>query len=587
MPFTSAMIRLVSLALVAGLAACGGGNGSGNGGGQPAPSGSVTLSGFARFEFPPPNAGCNGLDFGAIELRPIRGATVEVVNPTDNSRIASTSTDDGGFYSLSVAANTDVFVRVRSELKRSGSPSWDVEVRNNTLNTGVALGQRPLYFLDSAEFNTGTVDRTQDMLAATGWDGSSFSGARAAAPFSVLDVIYKMMQRVVLDADPAADFPPLDAFWSPDNNTSLGTGNILADIDVGDITSTSYIGGNIGSMFLLGKEGDDIEEFDDHVIAHEWGHYFEDKFSRTDTIGGQHTFGDRLDMRLAFGEGFGNAISGIGLDDPRYCDTLWVGGDLRGFGFDLETVSSGLPGWFNEFSITSLIYDLWDGDVDGVDTASIGFGPIYDVLTGPQKTTLAFTSAFTFFEALKAEASVDGAFVDALLTQQLITAVDIDAFARSESNDAGGRPDVLPIYTDISLNDTARICVNNQFDSGSFGNKLSEYRYLRFELNDPRAVTFTVTTVDAPTQPSAGFDCTASTTDPENLTHSDPDFQVWSGGQLVAEGLSCDPNRETVTSAVLPAATYVIDLNEFRHSDARSNTPGGFPERICFDVTIS
>lgn len=573
----------MSLAIVAGLVACGGSSG---GGGQPPPPASVTLSGFARFEFAPPNAGCDGLNFGAIQVRPIRGATVEIVDPANNMRIASTATDDSGFYSLTVAADNNVFVRVRSELKRTGAPSWDVEVRNNTVNTGVALGQRPMYFLDSAQFNTGTENRTQDLLATTGWDGTGFSGVRAAAPFSVLDVVYKMMRRVVLEADPATDFPALDVFWSPDNNSSTGTGNILADIDVGDIGTTSYIGGNIGSMFLLGKDGDDIEEFDDHVIAHEWGHYFEDKFSRSDTTGGRHSFGDRLDMRLAFGEGFGNAISGIGLDDPSYCDTLWSGGVLRGFGFDLETVSSGLPGWFNEFSVSSLIYDLWDSDVDGVDTMSIGFEPIFEVLTGPQKSGSAFTSAFTFFEALKAQPQAETAFIDALLAQQLITAVGIDAFARSESNDAGGRPDVLPVYTDITLNNTVQICANSQFDGDSSGNKLSEYRYLTFVLNNPRALTFTVDTVNPPTQPSAGFDCTASTTDPENLTHSDPDFQVWSGGRLFAEGLSCEPNREVVTSGVLPAGTYVIDLNDFRHGDPRSNTPGGFPQQICFDVTI-
>lgn len=577
-------LAALAVALPLALAACGGGGGNK----APTPSPAlVTVSGTASFEFPPPSAACDGLDFGGLQVRPIRGATVELVDAANNSRIAATTTDEAGFYSFRAAANTDVFVRVRAELKRSGSPSWDVEVRNNTANTSVPLSQRPLYLLDSARFNSGPGDMTRNLLAGSGWDGSAFSGPRSAAPFSVLDIAYKMMQLIVIEGDPRANFPALDIFWSRNNRTAAGSGNTLADLDAGNIGTTLYIGGNIGSMFLLGEDQVDIDEFDDHVVAHEWGHYFEDRFSRTDTIGGQHTIGDRLDMRLAFGEGFGNALSGIGLDDPVYCDTLWVGGNLRGFGFDLETFTAGLPGWFNEFSVSALLYDLWDSAADGVDTSSIGFTPMYDVLIGPQRTGPAFTSAFTFIAALKSLPNADIAFIDDLLNRELIIATGIDPFAVAETNDAGGRPDVLPVYTNLDMNTPRQVCANSQFDSGRFGNKLGEFRYLRFDLSSPGPVTITIDTVNPPSLPSVGFDCTASPSDPENSTHSDPDVQVWRNGDLVAEGLGCTPNQEVTTTASLPVGTYVMDLNEIRHIDPATNTPGGFPQQICFDVTIA
>lgn len=576
--------RIGAMSLVLCVSACGGGGGGGGGGPQlPA---TVTVSGTASFEFPLPQLACDGLQLDTPDIRPIRGATVELVNATDNTRIAATSSDENGFYSMTASSGTDMFVRVRSELKRTGSPAWDVEVRNNTVNVSVPLGQRPLYFLDSARFVPGA-DTTRNLLATTGWDGSRFSAPRAAAPFSVLDVAYRMMQRIVADGDPAVVFPALDVFWSPDNRASRGSGNLLADIDAGNIGTTFYLGGTIGSLFLLGEDQVDIDEFDDHVVAHEWGHYFEDRLSRTDTTGGQHAPGDRLDMRLAFGEGFGNAISGIGLGDPVYCDTLWAGGVLRGFGFDLETVTSGLPGWFNEFSISALLYDLWDTDVDGVDTGSVGLATLYDVLTGEQRDTPAYTSVFTFFAALKARPGVDTAFIDGLLGRELITATGIDPFAQGEVNDAGGRMDVLPVYTELTANTPARICANNQFDSGSFGNKLGEFRFLSFEMTSAAPVTITVDTVSPPTLPSAGFDCTASLTDPENSTHSDPDFQLSRNGVLVAEGLSCTPNREVTTTATLMPGRYVMDLNDARHADPATNTPGGFPQQVCFDVTIA
>jgi hypothetical protein len=56
-------------------------------------------------------------------------------------------------------------------------------------------------------------------------------------------------------------------------------------------------------MFLLGKEDVDTDEFDTHVVVHEWGHYFESAVSRSDSPGGNHALGDLLDARLAFGEG--------------------------------------------------------------------------------------------------------------------------------------------------------------------------------------------------------------------------------------------------------------------------------------------
>ena len=66
------------------LGACGGGEGGGRGGGfnEPAPGTPVTVSGTLSYEFVPPNLNCAGLNFSAIEVRPIRGATVVLLNGT-------------------------------------------------------------------------------------------------------------------------------------------------------------------------------------------------------------------------------------------------------------------------------------------------------------------------------------------------------------------------------------------------------------------------------------------------------------------------------------------------------------------------
>jgi len=36
-----------------------------------------------------------------------------------------------------------------------------------------------------------------------------------------------------------------------------------------------------GKLYILGDANSDTDEFDDHVIIHDWGHYFEDKFSES------------------------------------------------------------------------------------------------------------------------------------------------------------------------------------------------------------------------------------------------------------------------------------------------------------------
>jgi hypothetical protein len=118
--------------------------------------------------------------------------------------------------------------------------------------------------------DSGMIDQTVDLTAPTGWDGAAYTNPRVAAPFAVLDAIYNGILLVVAE-DPNANFAPLDAFWSPANSTTTGSGTFDERVDSGELGTSFYSGDR---LFLLGMDGDDAEEFDDHVIVHEWGHYF-------------------------------------------------------------------------------------------------------------------------------------------------------------------------------------------------------------------------------------------------------------------------------------------------------------------------
>lgn len=542
----------------------------------------VMISGKVNYQFVPPNLNCNGLNFNGTVVRPIRGATVQLIDATSGNVIDSTTADDLGDYVFTdVAAVTDVRLRVRAELKRAGSPSWDVEVRDN-VDTGGSpppLEARPLYAVDGNTFNTGGADLVRNLTAMTGWSGTSYTAPRAAAPFAILDAIYSSMQ-LVLSADPNATFAPLDAFWSVNNALISPT-----DIDAGELGASFYStnpdGGLVNpSLFLLGDANTDTEEFDDHVVVHEWGHYFEDNFSRSDSIGGAHALGQSIDARLSFGEGWATALSAMALDNPLYCDTS-IPGTTGGFGINAETSGFGVQGWFNEVSVTTLLYDLFDTTDDGTDTDSIGFQPIFDTMVGPQANTAAFTTVFSFAAELRPMLNAtQQAFLNSQLVRENIDSVGLDIWATNETNDIGGSRDVLPLYTDMTANGgVTNICTNSDFDRPNrTGNKLAEDRYIRLSIPATDTYNVVVTTTTA----------TPATADPNDSDQSDPDIYIYRDGQLVAFGNSAVDNIETFTtpSALIGGEIYSVSVEEWRFGD-EDGAPTTYPEQICFDVSFT
>jgi hypothetical protein len=551
----------------------------------------VTVAGRVFYEFVPPivsGTRCTGLNFAATEERPIRRATVQLLDANDTIIGTTTAGEDGSYAFSDVNAGIDVRARVRAELKMSGAPSWDVEVRDNvdTSDSPAPLKERPLYVVQWELFNTGAQDTDNaDFTARTGWNGSTYAGTRAAAPFAVLDTIYNGIKTVVA-VDPTVAMPPLDAFWSANNLQVALDGPPTPDNIRNGELPVSFYSTSQDSLFLLGDADQDTEEFDDHVVMHEWGHYFEDNFSRSDSIGGQHFLGESLDLRLAFGEGFGHAIAAITLDDPQYCDTGAVSSGAGSFGFSTESNNSGLQGWFNELSVATILYDLWDTNADGVDTGSIGFAPIYETMTGPQASTTAFTTIFSFAAELASMlAPAEREFLDAQLARENIDVASLDIWGDGQTTtpfgaDNDGR-DLLPVYTEIPIGgEIANICINNDYASTLAVNKLSDWRYLRFTT--PTSGRWRITAQANPVPPP-----TTDTT-PDVRDYSDPDLYVWREGNFVTSGRDNDEDGvtdvEIIDTPELPAATYVIEMQEWRHED--EDAASDFPDRVCFDLSI-
>ena len=400
----------------------------------------------------------------------------------------------------------------------------------------------------------------------------SQKGRKSGAVFAILDTVHDAFQ-TILATDPTVDFEPLELHWSVNNTPVSG------DITLGEIGTSFYRGGSpIDGIYLLGDEDVDTEEYDKHVIAHEFGHYVEDTLARSDSIGGPHSLSDRLDIRVAFGEGFGNAWSAIATGDTVYIDAQGLNQSLAG-GFDVEdgTIYNGVnsaPGWYNERSVQELFYDLYDSTNESGDTLSLGFGPLYSVLTGQQVSTPAFTSIFSFVDALKDARPADAAAIDAMTG---IASIDIDPvadeFGTGETNNAGDA-DSLPVYKTLTVNGPAvNVCSSDTFGGV---NKLNSIQLVRFTIPSHGAHTFTASATVIPG---------GQTTDPDMWVYQPP----FSGIYAVFETETA--NTESGTAPFLAAGDYIIEVFDFNNRSSKkllSSTFGGPPiGRACFDVAVT
>src|SRR6476659_7921072 len=119
-------------------------------------------------------------------------------------------------------------------------------------------------------------------------------------------------------------------------------------------------------MYVQGLQNNDTDDYDKSVLAHEFQHDLEDAVSHSDSPGGPHATGDRLDLRVAFAEGFANAFSAMVLGNPVYSDSMGASQSQR-FTFNVDTEATAPSGWYSETSIESIIWDLYDsgpGDDD-------------------------------------------------------------------------------------------------------------------------------------------------------------------------------------------------------------------------------
>lgn len=491
----------------------------------------------------PHSAVTNALNYNAISQEPARGVTVQAVDGM-GTVLATTVTDLSGDYSLDVGSNTNVRIQALSQLQQSATSSWDVEVLDNTSGNAI-------YALAGNLASSGASNSVRDLNAGSGWNGTAYTSTRAAAPFAILDAIFDTILAIeAVDAD--VNFPALEVLWSTNNRPISG------DIAQGEIGTSSFtVLNGVPTIFILGAANTDTDEYDRHVVVHEFGHYFENQLSRSDSIGGSHSLATILDARVAFSEGFGNALSGMILDDPIYRDSQG-NSQAQGFGFSVEANISTNRGFYSEVSSQSILYDIFDDNDDAADTISGGLQPLYDAFTDPDfVNNTNRTTIYSFIDVLRSKNSVNDAVLTALLDQQFISGTG--QLGDGETND-GGISIALPLFNPITIGGPAvEVCSFN--NAGTF-NRLGNREFLLFSVNSASTLTFRM----------------ARTMGDINR---DPDFRIFNQSSFINQGISGAVDVETLTISVQPG-DYVIEAFDFFNIANDTSSSGD----SCYDFTI-
>jgi hypothetical protein len=557
---TNTAASFLPLFLCMGLAACGGGGGgnSGNVGSSCTNLGSTAftstaVSGKVTFDLVPVvvNGARPQLNYAAIARQPARAIVVESIDCSSGQVLATATTSATGDYALVVPANRTVFIRALAQINLIGSNVAPFSVIDNT-DSGAQ------WATDGALFGSGTAAAlTQNLNAGSGWTGTAYDNTRrAAGPFAILDTAYQAAQKVIA-SDPAVAFPPLEFNWSPNNITASGD-RALGQIGISFFTlGSGSNGAATRQIYVLGYANNDTDEYDRHVVAHEFGHYLQSAFSRDDSVGGSHRTGDRLDMRVAFSEGWGNAWSGLALNNAVYADTKFTN-QVGGITFNVSQGESTNPGWFKEGSVQKVLWDFSN-------SPAIGFTQVWNTLKSGLNRSAALAGIHSFSRALADANPAAVPTIGAILGLQGIT-LSTSPYADTETNfGTPAMPDTNPLYLSYAGGALSNICLDSAADPNLEGNKAGEFRYVRLSLPQAGTRSFNI----AQTSSSSGS--------------SDPDFVLYDRTGGIFQSNSTTPNVESVSTS-LPAGDYVLAITDFNLSSPPSRS--ALNTSSCFGLTV-
>ncbi len=340
----------------------------------------ITITGNATYQY---RTNGNG---AVAAAKPIRHAEVRVTN-SSGTIIQCGETDSSGAFSLSLPS--DGSTALVSVTSRSDNNFVKAYILNNptqnlfhsisksvTLNSSQNIGTLNASATDSLEggaFNI--LDKILDTNSYLRTQTANCQGSFAnCTPFTVAPLVYTYWAKGV---NPGQYFGLAAlSFFLPDRNHLYILGGVNGDVD-----------------------NSDTDHFDDTIIVHEYGHYLENVYSKTDSPGGPHNADNILDPRLAWSEAWANFLQAVVTGNPVYRDTFGTPLGTNGVyinenletrnGSSADVPTEAAEGNFREFSITRVLVDLEDNTpgettpfTDNVNISFAEFWTLFSATTG-------------------------------------------------------------------------------------------------------------------------------------------------------------------------------------------------------------
>lgn len=296
-----------------------------------------TITGTASYEYLPLTCGgvsCTGFMSGKTS-RGIPQAELIVTNSA-GTVVQCGKTNDNGTFSIVIDKIPGTYtVTVNS---RADNSDIKVSVLNDVTNNAP-------YSISSSPFivGTGTVS-PQAIGTFTAPITTASESDQKGAAFHILYNLWTANEFLRANTgNPAFVASKVSVYWKAGFNPGsyVGTSSMLS----------FYIKGSSQLYILGGANGNsrttDFDHFDDSVILHEYGHFLEDVYSKSDSQGGSHNGNFVIDPRLAWSEGFANFFQGAvvrSLDAVRgqyYIDI--TNGSNMGLVFDLTDSGLSTP----------------------------------------------------------------------------------------------------------------------------------------------------------------------------------------------------------------------------------------------------
>jgi len=329
------------------------------------------------------------LNYSGKIFKPVRRARVILFNQNDQILSETQTNDSGSFLFNNITGNNLYMIVLAASQSSLYAPdmiapdfcnggSWDISVRDNIFTNSVYSVK---YY--GVEVNQSTTIN----IPLNGADDTIVG--RISAPFAILDTALSEVE-LICQGNSALIYPRVEIRWSTYNSPSTNY-----DPSTGQIVTSHYMKTNSTPVvYLLGHKNVDIDEYDSHVVAHEFAHYIEDNLFRKDSIGGMHQLDDSLFSTVAFSEGYSNAIAAMVLNDPVYKDSSGVN-EASGFSLPIHIIfnNTNLYSNYSELSTQYLLWHLYENR-DTVLNSGL-FDKIYNILT-QFKNISALTTLQTF-----------------------------------------------------------------------------------------------------------------------------------------------------------------------------------------------